>query len=401
MARGGGIIPGPARRALGQLALLLAVCLAMTATACTPSPVRTIGRVEVKQGRARLIRDRSSIDVRTSHALAPGDIIDIPSQGAAELRMSGGRVFELKGARVGIASERRLTITRGSLLSRTEEPVSVDAGPIRISSESSTFRIDEASGNSRLGAYEASGLVMSKGDRRLPVPRYWQATFPRGNGPPDARPISFSTEDPWDRELLADAIQIDSELGNLLRGLQTQLAAISSAAVLERLEDTGVKSESAANLSAVQTADLLTALVLAESWKESAPPDFSTRLSHVLVLRSVGASWGLIAQQLGVDRESFFTALRAAIDKLPFNVIGPGTAPARRSAPAVRARGVRPTPAAPQAPATTPTGATPPPPPPRVVAPLGPELRAILPDEIELIVDELYGILDTVLPILP
>jgi hypothetical protein len=160
-----------------------------------------------------------------------------------------------------------------------------------------------------------------------------------------------------------------------------------------------------APFAAAALSDQLMGLAFASEWKKDVPAELPVGFQQALALKVLGATWGLVAQNFDIGGDALVASLQSEINAVlfPAGSGGPGQlvpsptpTVARPPSPPRPTGGVRPAPAPAPAPVPpTSPGATPPP---GLLAPVVDPLRPLLPDELEAIVDELYGLVKGVLP---
>lgn len=363
----------------------------------------TAGSITAVNGVVELARDGETILAAAEDELFEGDEVSVEEAASVEFRLDNRGSYELRRGRVEIERRRRLSL-EGILLLGSTRSVETSVGGLDLSFASGSVRL-ELPAPGRLAAYEIQDLVVTSGDQEVPVPKLWQVSIGDDGVLDRARPIEFSREDPFDAIHLAHALDADGKLGNLLRGLEPQLAAAGAPAVQARLSSAGIGPDLVAPFAAAALSDQLMALAFAREWKKDVPAELPVGFQQALALKILGATWGLMAQNFDIGGDALVASLQSEINAVlfPAGSGGPGQlvpspTPAFPPAPPRPTGGVRPAPAPPPAPALVPPpspGATPTP---GLLDPVVDPLRPLLPDELEAIVDELYGLVQGLLP---
>lgn len=394
----------PAGRSPRRWGLLLALGLLALGAACNRGAGHPeAGRVTAVQGVVELTRDGTTDPVAPDEVLFREDLLSVRGGGTVDFVLGGPAGYRLVGGGARIEAPGGLRLEEGTLVAEGEEPFRLDLGSAELALERGTVRVELGSGG-RIGAYEAEDLVVTAGGREVPVPRLWQISVTADGQLEQARPIQFSRDDPVDAFHLAPALEVDAVLANLLRGLDVQLAATGDTALAGHLESAGIGPETVEPFASAGPSDRLMGLAFARVWKAGAPEELVRGFEQVMTLRVLGATWGLVAQIFGLEApvlleqleaESAAVLIAGPSDKSPQQLVPP---PAPAPAPPPTAPGA-PAPAPvspPPAPAPTPTptsGGG-------LLEPVVDPLRPLLPAELEAIVDEIYGLIQGLLPVL-
>jgi len=290
----------------------------------------------------------------------------------AQLRMEdgGGRAVELAGdTRASVLSRSRLTLDLGSALGETGSgSMSFDSRGVGVRITGGQARLQRLLGTLRVGVYAGSAHVDMLG-RAFDVPAYRQQDF-AGGIRRDARPLDINPDDPWDRLLLGDVIELDRALAQFGRGFNAQFGGQAAEPVfftsfvsLRRVES--VVGSAPGNVSA---ADKLIGLVFAQKLaaRDSTDARVSRYFDDMLVELQQGATWGLIAKERGLQIPSLLPAVLDAIRRgtTPAVAAGPpggggggGSSPTPTAQPTTKPK---PTPTASPTPKPSPTGSSPP-----------------------------------------
>lgn len=315
------------RRAWGLPALLI---IALIATSCAggrevPKPMQ----IKILKGSARLFREEVPSIVRSQAGVRAGDRIVQSRDGIAELYLAAGRLFEIAGADLRVVSPTKVTLDRGNALASLAARASVDGREIEISSAKGAFRVDRSLAT-RVGVYEGQARVESDGEE-LSVPRLRQATIAGGVVPRAPKPLRIDAGDPWDRRFLQEALDLDVRLTGFGRGLEAQLGTGSGVAFFARILPVGGDLGFLVPFVGLRRSDVLIALALSLEAAKS-PESVSGRFTQIYALWSDGATWGLIAYELGVGQPSVFARLLDAV-RLAGVTIGAGPVVPPRTSP--------------------------------------------------------------------
>ena len=341
--------------------------------------------------------------------LFPGDTLRVESGGSARFELRDAGTYELVRGAARFQRGGAVRLAGATVVVSSQEPVEADFEAVQLALDRGTVRVELPS-SGRVAAYEVEGLRVTAGGQQVPVPELWQVSVTAEGRLDQARPLQFTRDDPIDAVQLAHALEVDDKLGNLLRGLEPQLAALGPGAVPNRLRAAGIPPEVYTPFLGAARSDLLMGLAFALQWK---PAELVPSFQQAVALKMLGASWGLVAQNFKVAADPLVARLQSEITAVLFpqgpgsgDSLVPSPSPADRrgavaspgrqpAAPAAPAAAPAPAPApAPGAPAPGPT------PSPGLLAPVVDPLRPLLPDELEAIIDEVYGLVHGLVPLL-
>lgn len=364
-----------------------------------------IGAVGSIQGSVELTREGSTRKAVADEDLLADDELTVEESGSASFRLGESTNFELARGSALLKKVDSVELTDATLLVSSSRAVELDLDELGLAFKSGAVRVDQSSPG-RVAAYEVQDLTVSSGDQDVPLPQLWQVTVTEDGKLDQARPLQFSRDDAMDAGQLAHALDVDGKLGNLLRGAEPQLAAGDGSSLNARLASAGITPESLARFTTATRSDQLMGLAFAREWKK-APEELAKGFEQALALKVLGATWGLVAQNFDVDGDGLSSGLQAELTAVLFPA---GSTPADRLVPAPP-----PAPAAPRpatgatprvtgqpAPAPAPQpgpGGTPSPTPPGLIGPVLDPLRPLLPGELEAIIDELYGLVNGLVPL--
>lgn len=345
------------------------------------------------------------------HRLHRDDVVDVLS-GTAVLELLDGGSIELRGDRSGDGSRLALTevpsLLAGAALviSGDDRPVAIEAGGARLTLTDGAARVSRSTG-ATFAVYTGDAAV-SSGGRTLAggLPALRQVVVPAaGKLPMAPSPLSFGTvPDPWDRRFLGDAIDLQSTLDGRSAAFTASvrndipvdvffLQGVLPGLLLEPAFDQALLDEERRPVGET--------LVGAAVALVSDGPDFDDRWREVFALREQGAGWGLVALEVGAQREPLLRALDEAVNRSPLILGGRSPSPVFQP----RLPPPRPPRAAVAPPASVPVSrrspASTPPPPPVPTAPASPAPTPAPTEEsetvLEPVVDPLVNLLDDVL----
>lgn len=385
--------------------LLLSAVLGGACSRSSEAGTESVGKISQVQGSVDLIRDGETVAASEDSDLLAGDELRVDGTGIVNFDLGKGGAYELVRGGALLRSSGAIRLTDGILMIRSDKRLNADLEALGVSFDQGTVRV-ELPGPGRVAAYEVENLTVTSGAQEVPLPQLWQLSVLEDGRLDQARPLQFSRDDALDGGELAHALDADGKLGNLLRGLEPQLAATNGVVLTQRINAAGVSPESLGRFSTASRSDQLMGLAFAREWKKALPAEMVQGFEQALALKVLGATWGLVAQNFDVDADGLVGSLQSEITAVLFpdgtqiNPLVPSPAPAAAPRPGVNqpARGTAP---APPPPAPAPAGTvTPSPAPPGLVGPVLDPLRPLLPAELEAIVDELYGLVHGLVPIL-
>lgn len=362
-------------------------------------------------GSVGLVREGKAVEAAPGVDLLDGDRLTVEAPSSVDFIMDGAGEYRLVAGRVLVGPAGKLEVSDGTLQISSDQPVRAELEGLGISFSGGTVRLDQSGDSSRLAAYEVQDLELATGPNKIPVPQLWQVSI-SGDGTPDlAQPLQFSRDDALDSANLAHAIEVDGKLMNLLRGLEPQLAATDGSALAGHLALAGISPETVERISVASRSDQLMGLAFAREWKKGEPSSLVKGFEQATALRVLGATWGLVAQNFGVDADGLVAGLQSEINAVFFptgrnegDPLVPGPPPSRQPTPGpgppaqpTPPPASGPVPAPPPAPVPVPA---PSPSPTGLLGPVLDPLRPLLPGELEAIIDELYGLVHGILPIL-
>ncbi|MDQ1372778.1 MAG: hypothetical protein QOJ09_116 [Actinomycetota bacterium] len=345
-------------------------------------------RATIQPGSARLAFERARVQVssggnsyRTAAAgdrLHAGDAVRVVT-GEATLRLAHGATLLLRrGSQVVVG--RQPELKAGDLVADVaDRPLTVLALDSRVVVLSGATRVSTGLGLAA-GVYAGTARVTSAA-RSLTVPAYRQVSIAAfGEVPSAPTPLQYRVTDRWDLHYLGSAVEIGEELQRRSDGFSAQLRPTEG-------RTPGFYSLLLPDLSSDSLDACPTALaggfgqgrrpgevlVGASLVLQSDAGRFASRCSDAFAFRDAGATWGLVALDLGVrSLPAIRSQLVAAIGRLPgaatIAAAGAATPPASSAPSTDVIVPSTPTPATPappasSAPAPAPTPVAPPPPP--------------------------------------
>lgn len=378
--------------------MLLGLTLVLGACSTDRGP-DVVGEVTPVQGQVVLIRDGDDLEVVESEEVRAGDVLSVSWDSVGRLHLLSGTELELRTSQLRMLDESAVELESGTVLVTSATDAEIRAAGVVSTAGSGNVRFDLAE-TLRVATYENDTVRSVSAGVDADVPSYWQAVYAEDGSVLSAGPLQFSREDPIDRRLLATALQVDSDLGNLLRGLEPQLAGAGVPTVTAYVASQGVPPASLTAFPDSSRSDLLVALAFARQRIDALPSNLGERFELFLYLRSRGATWGLLAQQFSLSVDDVLAGLQQEIVAVLFPP-AEGVTQGGELVPRPEAAPARPAPPPPQPQPPAPSGPTQgqvepeptqPPPPTGSDPPPG-----LLPEELVRIVDELFGLVDNLL----
>ena len=264
--------------------------------------------------------------------LHAGDVLDV-QQGVARITTndakyqarssfdSGSAATRSADTRLKIGSEPELLA--GELLVEDSSGATVQSAGTAV-----TVGSDGADGAARLSRTLSLGVSVYRGNAqinsagsRLTVSRLRSVeVVSLGQLPVDLLPVSVTATDPWDREFLSDAIQINGDLDPLTvafdkasGGADITPASLDSAHLpataspaLQQLISSARDIDPNLELSGAIVGALIATLAKGDS--------FASHWNAVFAFHHEGASWGLVAMDQNVERQALISRVASAID---------------------------------------------------------------------------------------
>lgn len=223
----------------------------------------------------------------------------------------------------------------------------------------------------RIGVYSGQVRVHRLAEVRT-LPALREASLAARRLPASGQPLTYRPDDPWDQELLRDAIAFDHEAERLVRGLtraygtEPRSAEFYAAFTAIPGRDLGAFSGGGAgDAGAGSPGEALLQLFVAQSAVPPGSPDaLDAALRDIVDLRAAGARWGLIATEMGVTAARLAEVVDASQARYTARLDPPAPASPPSEAPSAVAPSGAPPAAGPSGSSGQTPAAPPPPPPP-------------------------------------
>jgi hypothetical protein len=310
------------------LAVLAAITLVPGWGSSGPAPGEAFVSVD---GSARVERVDGTVDVLVGGAggarpargtLHAGDRFDLVS-GRAELELSGSVRMEAASS-ADLVMGRIPDLRSGDFLVTGDDSTSVSSGGTRVRFEGRggevAGRVTRTSGLS-VGLYRGAARVDSAGTtrdltalRRTDVPALGELT--------GVQPLRYDPTDAWDRRFLLDAITLDQELAEVLRGLVDSAQRVGGspadlAQVLGGVEGIAPARELTRLVDPDRPLDDVVLGATISSLGRGGT--FADRWRAALRFRDAGATWGLVALDRGVSAKAVLAALDGVVEATPLD----------------------------------------------------------------------------------
>ena len=329
------------RRPSWALAAAAAVVLALSIAGCSSSSPPAAGRLTV-DGQGEVVRPgEDRLDVDGSRDLKIGDRVRI-REGTGIIRLSDDRRLELRtGSDVELQAvdgpaKVRPTLMGGDLLVVSgAQPFTVGATVAEVAVQGDA-RISR--GVALLVATYEGTAQLGAGGSTLTVPALRQAALPAtGQFPAGVTPLEYSADDAWDQRYLSEAIELSSLLTGRSDGFAAQLGPNDGRSLaffrdlFPRLAAEPAFTASLLNPIRSPGETLVGAAITLEGTRGT----FAERWAAVFGFRDLGAPWGLVARDQGVDRAAVVRVIDQAIARRPpgFAAGPPGGTPSSLPTP--------------------------------------------------------------------
>lgn len=174
----------------------------------------------------------------------------------------------------------------------------------------------------RLAVYSGTVLVRRPGEVRT-LGALRQIRLATHRLPADGQPLTYREDDPWDQELLPQAIAFDAEVEQLRRGLDRQYGSAPQPPEFYLGFAPPADAPSAALLASTAEeivpggafgppADPLVVLFVADAVSEATEQTPQKAAEQIVALRQAGAFWGLVATEFGVTTADLADAVDVA-----------------------------------------------------------------------------------------
>ena len=273
--------------------------------ACSSTPTPEAGQLRVtplggtvsllQGGETTLLEEATTIDAGVSVLTAPG--------GRAQVELPGERSIELAPATELRVDDELSEVSEGSVLVRADSPLTLRAGGSDIQASDAIFRVDRSATLSSVLLATYSGEATVLGSGVPPISALRQADVLPGGDTLNVEALDVRRNDPWDAELLGQAIDLGLRLFEYERGLTRQLPSNREADAVSRALERGFSAR--AIRSAVtdlgNAAKAVVAAVVAQEASRleglSAP---SVLAQIVTLIRDLGANWVVVVAEWGL-----------------------------------------------------------------------------------------------------
>lgn len=300
------------RTKAAAVAALVALAAASCGTASASGVLRASGidgAVEVRSGAGQEWQPLTE-----GRALAPDDEVRTATDGVVTLE-SGETSFDLApDTWIVVHDAQHVTARTGSLLARSDEEVLADDGSsLRVRGEKIAFRLDYGR---RVGVYRGTASV-DQAAGRVEVGALRELTL--GLSVPDVRVVVIDESDRWDRRYLSDAIQIDQALAPYQRSFDVNAGTTQpTLEFLGRFVDAGAIGFLGpllpTRLAKAGSFDVLVTLLVGIEHANGSKKPLPDAFGDVLILRELGASFGVAAQSLDVKPATLLKRVLLALD---------------------------------------------------------------------------------------
>jgi hypothetical protein len=289
------------------------VCLAMLAGACARSGSGDGLRIVPLGGDVFVVHGSAESLVTEPEELAVGDSIRTGPGGTAFVEFPGDKAVELApSSELVIAAVDRSELADGRALFHAPDGMTVSSGPAEIEGVGDYFRVDRYIGALRLGVYSGTATIEGWDGR---VRSLQEVGVSAGIVPEPPRFLDLDSRDRWDRRLLGDAIDLGDELGDIARGLASQLPPGTDVVPLERVLPKRFPARSAQpELRSFPVADGLVAAMVAIQAARADDRSPLQVLRDVLHLRELGAEWSIVVARWHLLRSGVLAALSRITD---------------------------------------------------------------------------------------
>lgn len=270
------------------------------------------GGVTVASGTVEVLDGDTWTPAPAGRALPRGSIVRAPD-GTATLDVPGGAVDLADGTRLTV--DRALALRAGAVVVRSGE-ITVGDGIVTATGQG-PWRFD-ATG--RVGAYGGAPLLTDAAGRETLVRSFQEARVAEGVVEGAPRPYVYVGSDPFDRQHLAPAIDVDAYVGSLRRGLAADYGTAPQSRAFYR-DFVGLRGDLVTTLEDIgfehagdrvgPPADVLVASVVTDALVADAGLSPREASTEVRAQRLAGATWGLIVQARDLDASH----VRAAADR--------------------------------------------------------------------------------------
>jgi hypothetical protein len=186
-------------------------------------------------------------------------------------------------------------------------PFGVDADGVHVEGGKAIFRVD-VTFEVLVGSY-GGAVTVSQDGQSLVVGDFRQIDVAGGVFPRQASPLLIDPKDPWDRELLADALDLDRYLRQYGRSFPNEFPARDPSFYLALVPDVPISLIAAQLRATDDPANVLYALLLAKRHGGSPAQQYTALMAEW----QAGATWGLIAHERHISEKIFLAMVIAAL----------------------------------------------------------------------------------------
>lgn len=276
---------------------VLFVVLAAGACSRTPAPGAGELRLVPLGGDVRILQDGESSLLEEATTVDIGVGLMTGVDGRAKVELPSGSSIELAPEAELRVNGEEPHISTGSALVRAVSSITVRAGlggDAEIRASDSVFRVDNGI-SVLLAVYEGAATVFGSGVPEIGALQ--QAVVVQGtdinSGP---GPLVVKPNDPWDAELLGEAIDLGLRLEGLQKGLTRQLpSGREIEAVMQTLAEEFPQSAIRSALTVLDdAAGIVVAAALAQEIERLDGGDRARIFREVVTLQNLGADWIVI-----------------------------------------------------------------------------------------------------------
>jgi hypothetical protein len=287
-------------------------------------------------------------------ALLEGDVVEAV-KGTMTIDVAGGAQLEgragsgdAEGTKVLIPSPGQpAELMVGELLVSAAHGVDIEADGNRLRLEPGTDGPSAARLSRSLavgaGVYRGTVTVDSAGQRRTVRALREIEVAVLGRPPADPKPLTVSSDDPWDRRYLGAAIDLGLRLEDLsasytrtLRRTDARTVGFYRSLLPALAAETTFTQAMLDGTPDREQGEILVGSAIAGLGRKAA---FDERWKQVFDFRDQGAAWGLIALDQGVSQDPLLAALDSAVNGTGFEFAQPAGSRAGRTTPTTGAPG--------------------------------------------------------------
>jgi hypothetical protein len=266
-----------------------------------------------RSGAVVVARGGETTDVTEAFGLEPGDVITTTAGAGAHLRLEGDREAWIgSDSAAEVVGGAHLANESGSVLTDTDEPMTISFGDVEAVADEGAFRIDQRDASSRAGSYAGTVTLDAPGQQTVQLAPFFQSTITAGRILPST-PYRLDVEDGWDRTWLDGVIELDTRLDQLASGFTRQIATSKPKASFFRVLAGGGNVsfiDPYLNKQRRSAAELVIAVSIAKS---DASGDLKSSFTRAFGIRDAGATWGLTATIMRIEARRLVAQLAGII----------------------------------------------------------------------------------------